>query len=287
MNRPPSWRHSGDGVAAGWWATACDPSTHTCGREGDSHSRGRGGWEARGGAAAGGGGRGGGGGEGSDGAKGEGGKEGKRRGAGEEVEGKEKRGAEVVVRGGGEGQGEEGKEGEGREKGGEGGGGGRGGEGGGEGRRGREGGGGPNRGQARRERTDAVMEALIVRTMKCRQPGRRTGDANYGRQDRPESHDDRAHRRTFGLKPHLTRTFKLSPDPQLIEKVRDVVGLYMHSTLPRTRRWLRQLPQRRPSNTDCGRDSAGLSPGRGTLFPPPPLFLHDGGRFGRTPANGQ
>jgi len=31
--------------------------------------------------------------------------------------------------------------------------------------------------------------------------------------------------RTFGLKPHLTRTVKLSPDPQLIEKVRDVVGL--------------------------------------------------------------
>jgi transposase len=34
--------------------------------------------------------------------------------------------------------------------------------------------------------------------------------------------------RTFGLKPHLTRAFKLSPDPQLVDKVRDVVGLYMH-----------------------------------------------------------
>ena len=34
--------------------------------------------------------------------------------------------------------------------------------------------------------------------------------------------------RTFGLKPHLTRSFKLSPDPQLVDKVRDVVGLYMH-----------------------------------------------------------
>src|SRR5688572_11990564 len=31
----------------------------------------------------------------------------------------------------------------------------------------------------------------------------------------------------FGLKPHLQETFKLSPDPQFIEKVRDVVGLYM------------------------------------------------------------
>jgi transposase len=32
----------------------------------------------------------------------------------------------------------------------------------------------------------------------------------------------------FGLQPHLTDTFKLSPDPQLIEKVRDIVGLYMN-----------------------------------------------------------
>lgn len=32
--------------------------------------------------------------------------------------------------------------------------------------------------------------------------------------------------RTFGLKPHVTRSFKISPDPQLVEKVRDVVGLY-------------------------------------------------------------
>jgi transposase-like protein/transcriptional regulator with XRE-family HTH domain len=34
--------------------------------------------------------------------------------------------------------------------------------------------------------------------------------------------------RAFGLKPHLVDTFKLSPDPQFIEKVRDVVGLYVN-----------------------------------------------------------
>ena len=34
--------------------------------------------------------------------------------------------------------------------------------------------------------------------------------------------------RTFGLQPHITRSFKLSPDPQLVDKVRDVVGLYMN-----------------------------------------------------------
>jgi transposase len=34
--------------------------------------------------------------------------------------------------------------------------------------------------------------------------------------------------RAFGLKPHLVDTFKLSTDPQFIEKVRDVVGLYLN-----------------------------------------------------------
>jgi transposase len=34
--------------------------------------------------------------------------------------------------------------------------------------------------------------------------------------------------RTFGLQPHRSETFKISPDPQLIEKVRDVVGLYLN-----------------------------------------------------------
>jgi transposase len=33
--------------------------------------------------------------------------------------------------------------------------------------------------------------------------------------------------KAFGLKPHLTEAFKLSADPQFIEKVRDVVGLYL------------------------------------------------------------
>ena len=32
----------------------------------------------------------------------------------------------------------------------------------------------------------------------------------------------------FGLRPHRSETFKLSPDPQLIDKVRDIVGLYIN-----------------------------------------------------------
>ena len=33
--------------------------------------------------------------------------------------------------------------------------------------------------------------------------------------------------RAFGLQPHRSESFKLSPDPLLIEKVRDIVGLYL------------------------------------------------------------
>ena len=34
--------------------------------------------------------------------------------------------------------------------------------------------------------------------------------------------------RAFALRPHRTETFKLSKDPLFIEKVRDIVGLYLH-----------------------------------------------------------
>ncbi len=33
--------------------------------------------------------------------------------------------------------------------------------------------------------------------------------------------------RAFGLRPHVVRGFKLSNDPLFVEKVRDIVGLYM------------------------------------------------------------
>lgn len=31
----------------------------------------------------------------------------------------------------------------------------------------------------------------------------------------------------FGLQPHRTETFKLSSDPLFVDKVRDIVGLYL------------------------------------------------------------
>ena len=40
----------------------------------------------------------------------------------------------------------------------------------------------------------------------------------------------RVHRiwQAFGLQPHRTKSFKLSPDPLRIDKVRDIVGLYLN-----------------------------------------------------------
>jgi transposase len=40
--------------------------------------------------------------------------------------------------------------------------------------------------------------------------------------------------RAFGLRPHRVETFKLSSDPAFVEKVRDIVGLYLAP--PRSRR---------------------------------------------------
>ena len=34
--------------------------------------------------------------------------------------------------------------------------------------------------------------------------------------------------RAFGLKPHLQKNFKLYTDPFFVEKMRDIVGLYLN-----------------------------------------------------------
>lgn len=80
----------------------------------------------------------------------------------------------------------------------------------------------------RRKITDDVVEELIVKTLETTPKGAThwttrsmarkmgIGSASVGRIWR-----------AFGLKPHKTETFQLSTDPHFVEKVRDVVGLYM------------------------------------------------------------
>lgn len=77
--------------------------------------------------------------------------------------------------------------------------------------------------------SDEAVDAVIVKTLETTPPGEthwstRTMAAKAGM-----SHATIGRIwRTFGLQPHVTQSFKISPDPQLIEKVRDVVGLYMN-----------------------------------------------------------
>jgi transposase len=76
--------------------------------------------------------------------------------------------------------------------------------------------------------TDAQVEEVVVRTLEDVPEGgthwsKRELAARVGIS--PSS----VHRiwRTFGLQPWRTETFKISPDPLLTDKIRDVVGLYL------------------------------------------------------------
>ena len=77
--------------------------------------------------------------------------------------------------------------------------------------------------------TDEHVEKVITATLEQEPPG---GDTHWSTRSMARSsglNQTAVSRiwRAFGLKPHLVQTWKLSTDPQFIEKVRDVVGLYM------------------------------------------------------------
>jgi transposase len=77
--------------------------------------------------------------------------------------------------------------------------------------------------------SDEEVEALVVRTLETKPDGQTHWSTRKMADKAGMSHTMVGRIwRTFGLKPHLSKTFKLSPDPQLVAKVRDVVGLYMN-----------------------------------------------------------
>ena len=105
--------------------------------------------------------------------------------------------------------------------------------------------------------------------------------------------------KAFGLKPHLVDTFKISNDPQFIDKVRDVVGLYLDppekalvlcvdeksqiQALDRTAPVLPMmpgLPNGAPTTT-CGMASRPCSP----LWTWPPARSTDPSTAGTAPSN--
>jgi transposase len=77
--------------------------------------------------------------------------------------------------------------------------------------------------------TDEHVEKVITATLEQQPPG---GDTHWSTRSmaRSEGMSQSAVSRiwrAFGLKPHIVQTWKLSTDPQFIDKVRDVAGLYM------------------------------------------------------------
>ena len=86
----------------------------------------------------------------------------------------------------------------------------------------------PRSGQPRRH-DDERVKAVVETTLQSK-PKHRTHWSVRSLAKELDLPRDFIHRvwRAFGLKPHLARTFKLSSDPRFVEKVQDVVGLYMN-----------------------------------------------------------
>jgi transposase len=86
----------------------------------------------------------------------------------------------------------------------------------------------PRPGQPRKI-TDAKVEEVIVKTLETT-PKDATHWSTRSMAAEVGLNQTAVHRiwKAFGLQPHRQATWKLSKDPQFIEKVRDVVGLYLN-----------------------------------------------------------
>lgn len=77
--------------------------------------------------------------------------------------------------------------------------------------------------------SDDEVEAVIVKTLETKPKGRTHWSTRSMAATVGMSHATIGRMwRTFGLKPHVSRSFKISDDPQFVAKIRDVVGLYMN-----------------------------------------------------------
>jgi len=82
---------------------------------------------------------------------------------------------------------------------------------------------------APRSITDAQVEAAVTRTLEARPANATHWSTRTLARDLGLSQTAvRRIWRAFGLKPHRQESFKLSTDPFFVEKVRDVVGLYLN-----------------------------------------------------------
>lgn len=79
-----------------------------------------------------------------------------------------------------------------------------------------------------RTMTDAHVEAIITRTLETKPKAATQWSTRALARETKWSHDTISRVwRAFGLQPHRQDKFKLSTDPFFVEKVRDIVGLYL------------------------------------------------------------
>src|ERR1700739_2221934 len=77
--------------------------------------------------------------------------------------------------------------------------------------------------------TDEQVEQVVVRTLESTPRGATHWSTREMAKATGHSHMTiRRIWQAFGLQPHRSETFKLSPDPLLVPKVRDIVGLYIN-----------------------------------------------------------
>jgi len=77
--------------------------------------------------------------------------------------------------------------------------------------------------------SDDEVEDIVVKTLETKPKGRTHWSTRKMAQKAGVSHSTVGRIwRTFGLQPHIVKSFKISDDPLFIEKVRDIVGLYLN-----------------------------------------------------------
>lgn len=77
--------------------------------------------------------------------------------------------------------------------------------------------------------SDEEIERVVVQTLETKPKGRTHWSTRSMAKKAGMSHTTIGHIwRTFGLQPHVVEQFKISSDPQFVDKVRDIVGLYMN-----------------------------------------------------------
>ena len=82
---------------------------------------------------------------------------------------------------------------------------------------------------APREISDQKVEEVVTKTLETTPPARTQWSSwLMAKEAGISQHSVRRIWQAFGLKPHLVKSFKLSTDPMFVEKVRDIVGLYLN-----------------------------------------------------------